>query len=164
MAHLRTALNILSFLALGLLGCQQQQQPVPPKVDSARSHSLKKETTIIVPDSVRGKWKAVKIAVTDKSISKEHVYTIPIGGKITLPRTSMTIEVETFLPAFIMEGSVRTSSSNQLKNPGAKVRISDAGSVIYKGWLFSRYPTTHAFMHPRYGFTLVDFVPAANPR
>ena len=117
-----------------------------------------------MPDSVRGKWKAVKIAVTDKSVSKEHVYTIPIGGKITLPRTSMTIEVETFLPAFIMEGSVRTSSSNQLKNPGAKVRISDAGSVIYKGWLFSRYPTTHAFMHPRYGFTLVDFVPAATPR
>lgn len=117
-----------------------------------------------MPDSVKGKWKAVKIAVTDKSGVKEHVFTIPIGGKITLPKTGMTIEVETFLPAFIMEGSVRTSSSNQLLNPGAKVLISESGTVIYKGWIFSRYPTTHAFTHPQYGFTLVDFIPAGVSR
>ena len=160
MAHLRTALHIFPFLTLGLLGCQQQKQFAPPKVNTARSHNFKKEAIIVVPDSVKGKWKAIKIAVTDKSGTKEHVFTIPIGGKITVPKTNMTIEVETFLPAFIMEGSIRTSSSNKLQNPGAKVLISESEILIYKGWLFSRYPTTHAFMHPRYGFTLVDFIPA----
>lgn len=164
MAHSRTALNILPLLVLGLLGCQQQQQPVPPRVDAARSHGQKREATIIVPDAVKGKWRAVKIAVTDKSLPKEHIYTIPIGSTIAIPGTTMTIEVEAFLPAFIMEGSIRTSLSNQPTNPGAKVRISDAGTVIYKGWLFSRYPTTHAFMHPRYGFALIDFVPSPNVR
>jgi len=72
----------------------------------------------------------------------------------------MIVKVETFLPAFIMEGSTMTSSTNELKNPGVNVLITENGAVIFKGWLFSKFPNTHAFMHPKYGFTLVDFVPA----
>jgi hypothetical protein len=159
--HLRTVLIILS---LGVSGCQQHEKPAPPKVDTAQSHAVEKETTIIVPDSVKGKWKAVRLAVVNKSSASIKIYTIPIGGKITLPGAEMTIAVDSFLPAFIMEGSILTSSGNELKNPGAKVRITEGGTVIFKGWLFSRYPTTHAFMHPKYGFTLTDAVPANNHR
>src|SRR6185369_2960294 len=157
MVHLRSVLLILS---IGLSGCQQKEQQAPPRVDTAQSHTVKKETTIVVPDAVKGKWKAVRVAVVDKSKGKVSVYKIPIGGKFTLPRSTMTIMVDAFLPAFIMEGSTITSSSNELKNPGAIVRITEDGAVIFKGWLFSRYPTTHAFMHPKYGFTLADAVPA----
>ncbi|HEY3308407.1 MAG TPA: hypothetical protein VGJ93_08110 [Desulfuromonadaceae bacterium] len=74
----------------------------------------------------------------------------------------MSIEVETFLPAFTMEGSTMTSASNDLKNPAAKVRIVESDSGVFKGWLFTRYPTTHAFIHPRFSFKLMDAVPA-NP-
>jgi hypothetical protein len=157
-------LYILPLLSLWLFGCQQNQQPLPYKVNTAHSHATPKEATIIIPDAIKGKWKAVKIAVIDKTKAKEEIYTIPIGKKITLSGSTMTIEVETFLPAFIMEGATMTSSSNELRNPGAKVRISDSGADIYRGWLFSRYPTTHAFMHPRYGFSLIDVVPANNHR
>jgi hypothetical protein len=72
----------------------------------------------------------------------------------------MAIAVESFLPSFIMEGSTLTSVNNEMNNPGAKVRITEGETVIFKGWLFSRYPTTHAFMHPKYGFALTDAVPA----
>ena len=156
-AHLRTVLIILT---LGLSGCQQHEKPAPPKLDTAQSHTVEKETTIVVPDSVKGKWKAVRIAVVNKTTAKVKIYTIPIGGKITLPGSDMTIAVESFLPSFIMEGSTLTSVNNEMNNPGAKVRITEGETVIFKGWLFSRYPTTHAFMHPKYGFTLTDAVPA----
>ena len=148
---------LLSALAV-MMGCQQEQPP-PPKVDTAHSHSIKKEETIVIPPGVSEKWKAVRIAVVDKSIVSQKLYTIPIGGKLAIPSSTLVIEVVTFLPAFIMEGSVMTSSSNELKNPGVKVRITENGTVIFKGWLFSMFPKTHAFMHPKYGFTLVDVVP-----
>ncbi|HEX9023463.1 MAG TPA: DUF2155 domain-containing protein [Geobacteraceae bacterium] len=158
MVHARTALIIL---AIGLSGCQQKEAPpLLSRVDTADSHSVKKEATIVVPDSVRDKWKAVRIAVVDKSAAKEAVYTIPLGGTITLPHSTMNITVESFLPSFVMEGSTMTSSGNEPKNPGAKVLIAENGAVVFNAWLFSRYPTTHAFMHPRYGFTLVNGVPS----
>ena len=147
---------ILFFL---LVGCQREEAVTSPKIDTAPSHFSEKKGTIAVPDTVKGKWKAVKIAVTDKSTAKQVVYTIPIEKTITIPNTDMSIEVEAFLPAFIMEGSIMTSSSNSLKNPGAKVRITEGNALIFKGWLFSLFPTTHSFIHPRYGFTLVDVVP-----
>jgi hypothetical protein len=155
--RLRSAVLLLVFV--GLAGCQQKEKSPPIKMDSEQSHTTKKEATVIVPDTVKGAWKAVKIAVVDKANVKESVYTIPIGGSVSIPGSSMKIEVETFLPAFVMEGSVMTSSSNDLKNPGAKVKITEKGNIIFKGWLFARFPTTHAFMHPNYGFTLVDAVP-----
>ena len=114
---------------------------------------------LVVPPKVAARWKAVKIAVIDKSNVTQKLFTIPIGGKFAVPASTLVIEVEEFLPSFTMEGSVMTSSSNDLKNPGVKVRITENGSVIFNGWLFSLFPKTHAFMHPKYGFTLVDVVP-----
>jgi hypothetical protein len=159
-SYVQRSLSAVALLLLaGAAGCQQKEQGPPPKIDTERSHQTKKEATVVVPDTVKGAWKAVKIAVVDKANVKETIYTIPIGSTVSLPGSSMKIEVEAFLPAFVMEGSVMTSSSNDLKNPGAKVKITEKGNIIFNGWLFSRFPTTHAFMHPNYGFTLVDAVP-----
>jgi len=155
----RVPFIVALFLPGFLTGCQQSEQKPPLKIDAAGSHITKKEAAVVVPDSVRKSWKAVKIAVIDKANIKETVYTIPIGSSVSIPESSMNIEVEAFLPAFIMEGSVMTTSSNELKNPGAKVKITEKGNIIFKGWLFARFPT-NTFMHPSYGFTLVDAVPA----
>ena len=123
------------------------------------SHTAKKASTIVVPPFVAGKWKAVRIAVIDKTNVSQKVYTVPIGGSLAIPASNMSIKVETFLPAFIMEGTIMTSSSNDLTNPGIKVQITEKGLVLFSGWIFSKFPNTHAFMHPRYGFSLVDAVP-----
>nr|WP_246545777.1 DUF2155 domain-containing protein [Pelotalea chapellei] len=143
-----------------MAGCQQDEQQVPPKLEIGRSHAATRESVIVVPESVKGQWKAVRIAVTDKTTGKTSVHTVPVGGKISLPPSSMVIHVETFLPAFVKEGPKMTSTSNTLKNPAAKVVISEGATVIFNGWLFSLFPNAHAFMHPRYGFTLVDVIPA----
>ena len=163
MLRLAIVLCFLLFLSLMQFGCQQQKQLPSSKIDTSRSHSNKKVSTIVVPATVNGKWKAVKIAVIDKKVANESIYTIPIGGKITLPESTISIEIETFLPAFIMEGSSMTSASNELTNPAVKVIISDTGTSVLKGWMFAKYPTTHSFMHPRFSFTLIGAVPA-NPR
>ena len=124
----------------------------------APSHSTKRIGATVVPPYVIASWKAVRISVTDKITRRKALYTVPIGGDILVPKTSMRISVETFLPAFIMEGPVMTTESNNLTNPAAKVVITDADSVIFKGWLFMKHSSSHAFMHPVYGFSLVDVI------
>ncbi len=155
------ARTVLLILCFSLTGCQQEESPLP-KADTANSHVVRKPSAIVVPDVVKGKWKAIKIAVYDKSATKETTYTIPIGGKVTLPHSTTTITVDAFLPAFVIEGSTMTSTGNEPKNPGAKVQIAENGAAIFNGWMFSRYPTTHAFRHTRYNFTLIEGVPASS--
>jgi hypothetical protein len=153
---------IPAVLLLALLtGCEKTEGRKAEEAAPIPGHAAKKEAVVAVPDSVKGKWKAVKIAVTDKETNKETVYTVAIGASFTIPNTSLSLQVENFLPQFMMEGTTLTSQSNEPKNPAAQVRISEGGKEIFKGWLFSLYPTTHAFQHPKYGFTLVDFLPAS---
>ncbi len=154
-------LSILYIALFSATGCQKDasQPHPPPHAEIAQSHPIKKEALIVVPEAARVTWKAVRITITDKNQNRESTYTIPIGNSVSVPGTAMKIEVESFLPAFIMQGSVMTSDSNELRNPAAKVKITENSAVIYRGWLFSRHPNAHAFMHPVYGFTLTDILP-----
>lgn len=152
-------LLVLSLFAVALAGCNGKEEASKPAVSKAPK-AVKPPSTVVIPDSVKGKWKAVKIAIADKNAQRQKVYTIPIGSDFRLPDSILTITVENFLPAFVMEGTTLTSESNELRNPAAQLKITEGKKVIYKGWLFSLYPTTHAFQHPQYGFTLVGYVPA----
>jgi hypothetical protein len=146
--------------AIALTGCsKKEEKKATVPAEQSGQVIAKKETTVSVPDIVKGKWKAVKIGVINKTSNKETDYLIEVGSALTIPNTNLIIKVETFLPHFTMEGTTLTSQTNEPKNPAAQVRISEGGKEIFKGWLFSLYPTTHAFQHPVYGFSLVDFVP-----
>jgi hypothetical protein len=155
--------NLMSLILIGvfLAGCAKQEEKKPEGQTAKTAPAARKEMFVVVPGSVKGKWKAVKIAVTDKSTNKENVYTVAIGSGFTIPGTRLEVKVDNFLPQFTMDGTTLTSQSNELKNPAAQIRILDGGNEIFKGWLFSLYPTTHAFQHPKYGFALVDFIPAS---
>jgi hypothetical protein len=160
----RSTTKILFCTALigvvALYGCSKKEENKPEgQAQSSPGQLAKKETSVVMPEVVKGKWKAVKIAVTDKNLNKDTVYTIPIGSAFTIPNSNLTIKVESFLPHFTMEGTTLTSLSNEPKNPATQVRISNGDQEVFKGWLFALYPTTHAFQHPVYGFSLVDFVP-----
>jgi len=147
--------------AIALAGCSKKEEKNTAVVTATPSGQVaKKETSVKVPESVKGKWKAVKIGVTDKRTNKESVYAVAIGSEFTVPNSKLTIKIESFLPHFTMEGTTLTSLTNEPKNPAAQVRITENGSEVFKGWLFSLYPTTHAFQHSVYGFTLVDFIPS----
>ena len=152
-------LMVLSLVAIGFAaGCNEKNknQPAAAKQPQAQAPSV-----VVVPGSVRGRWKAVQIAVSDKNAKQQKVYTINVGSEFKLPGSGLTLKVETFLPHFVMEGTTLTSQSNELVNPAAQFSIREGGQEIYKGWLFSLYPTTHTFQHPQYGFTLVDYIPAS---
>jgi len=152
-------LMVLSLVAMGFAaGCNDKQatKPAATKPQPARAKSV-----VVVPDSVKGKWKAVQVAVADKNAKQQKVYTINIGEEFKLPGSDLTVRVENFLPHFVMEGTALTSQSNELVNPAAQFIIREGGKEIFKGWLFSLYPTTHAFQHPQYGFTLVDYIPVS---
>ena len=134
-------------------GCSQTEEK-PEKQPVKKSSSR-----VLVPDDVRGQWKAVRIKVVDKSTSREETYTIDLGYEFTVAKSDVKIRVENFLPAFVMQGKIMTSASNDLRNPAAQIVITEAEQEIYTGWLFSRFPDTHSFQHERFSFSLVDFVP-----
>jgi hypothetical protein len=161
---LHRTMKSLTFAMLVMVlvaGCSKKEEKETGAAPPPSSHGSKKEAVVVVPDSVKGKWKAVKIAVTDKTVNKETVYTVAIGAQFAIPNTGLSIKVENFLPHFTMDGTTHTSASNEPKNPAAQVKVYEGDKEIFKGWLFSLYPTTHALQHPKYGFTLVDFIPAS---
>jgi hypothetical protein len=152
---------IVVIMALAIIGCSQKEEQKPLATSTSQRQVAKKESVVVVPDMVKGKWKSVVITVTDKSTGSDAQYTIAIGSTFAIPNSTLAIKVDNFLPQFTMEGTTLTSLSNEPKNPAAQIRIMEGGKEIYKGWLYALYPTTHAFQHPRYGFSLVDFIPAS---
>ena len=144
-----------------LSSCQEHSEKPHDKLKPTTSHRTAKEKTVIVPPEVAQRWKAVKLAVIDKTRGTENIYAITIGPAFIIhsSTSTLTITVEAFLPAFIMEGTTITTSSNELLNPGAKVRISENGTSIFHGWLFTNFPNTHAVTHPKFGFSLIGVLP-----
>ena len=142
-----------------MTACQERAEKPHDNLKPSTSHRTVKEKTVIVPPEVSRRWRAVKLAVIDKTRGTENIYTVPIGSQYTIPSSALTINVEAFLPAFTMEGTTITTSSNELLNPGAKVRINVSGTPVFQGWLFLKFPNTHAVTHPRFGFSLIGVVP-----
>jgi hypothetical protein len=144
-----------------LSSCQEQTETPCYNLKPRTSHRTTGEKTVIVPPDVSRRWKAVKLAVIDKTRGTENIYVVPIGTPFKVTSSTLSITVEAFLPSFTMEGATITTSSNELVNPGAKVRIIDNGLPVFQGWLFSRFPNTHAVTHPKYGFSLIGVVPVS---
>lgn len=119
----------------------------------------KKESQVVVPEGLKGKWKAVRIVVVEHGSKKETPQVVPIGADYLIPGTGLTIRVDNPLPSFTMGDGIITSKSDKLENPAVQVRISEGGQERFKGWMFVKFPDTHAFDHPKYGLKLVDFVP-----
>jgi Uncharacterized protein conserved in bacteria (DUF2155) len=155
-------LFIYVFISVFVLGVCQGHTEIPPdSLQSSASHVTAREKTIVVPPEVLRRWRAIRLAVIDKTRGTENIYVVPIGSLFKLPSSSLTIIVEAFLPSFIMEGMTITTASNEPLNPGAKVRISDNGAPVFQGWLFSKFPNTHAVTHPKFGFSLIGAVPVS---
>ncbi len=115
-----------------------------------------KETTLIVPENVKGKWSKVKLVLQDKVANKSTEYVVNIGSEFNVPDTKLKIVVGEFLPDFRMDGATITSGSNEPNNPAVKVEVFEDGKSIFKGWLYAKFPAIHPFEHQRYGLTLKE--------
>jgi hypothetical protein len=158
-------------LLMVMVSCKKkEEQPVPktpmqqspmsaPMQPSMSPHGTtgpKVEKKILVPDSVKAKWNKVKFSIEDKASKKTSVYIVNIGSEFKVPNTNLRIVVGEFLPDFRMDDATITSASDMPNNPAVRVEVFENGKSIFKGWLYSKFPTIHPFEHEKYGLTLKE--------
>lgn len=154
---------IVSLAAVG--GCKKKEdakpiatpgteQSAPATAPTAPVASGKK--TIIVPDFVKGKWGAVKLTIEDKASKKTNDVVVKLGSEYKVPGSNLKVVVGDFLPAFTMDETTFTSTSNELKNPAVFVTIFEGDKEIFKNWLYSQFPQMHSFTHDKFGITLKE--------
>jgi len=115
---------------------------------------------VIVPEEVKGKWKAVKLLVkSKKDEERNEMKTIALGSSFELENSGIRVTVGPFLPNFVMSQRAYTSSGNELTNPAIQLVVEENGKTIYTGWAFAKYPTMYAFEHDDYALQLMDYVP-----
>jgi hypothetical protein len=130
----------------------QTDRPHPPMGSAGR--------TVRVPDSVQGKWQAVKLKVEVKSGgSAPQVFTVKLGGDLAIPGSTLKLRVDDFLPALQVKDNEITSASNEPSNPAALVTIWDGGKETFRGWLFGKFPEMQPFEHQTHRITLVEGIP-----
>ncbi|TAN45576.1 MAG: DUF2155 domain-containing protein [Nitrospirae bacterium] len=112
---------------------------------------------IVVPDSVKGKWSAVKLVIEDKASKKRQEHSVNLNSDFKVPNSNLTIKVGDFLPDFRMADTI-TSASNQLNNPAVYIKVTENNAEVFKGWLYSKFPTIHPFEHPKFGISLKEAV------
>ena len=128
------------------------QKPMPPHGDMGP----KIEKKIMVPESVKKAWSKVKFILEDKASKKSSEFTVNTGSEFKIPNTNLKIVVGEFLPDFRMDESVITSASDAPNNPAVRVEVFENGKSIFKGWLYSKFPTIHPFEHAKYGLALKE--------
>ncbi|HSB30088.1 MAG TPA: hypothetical protein VLD55_00645 [Candidatus Sulfobium mesophilum] len=120
----------------------------------------KGETTVKVPDAVKGKWKSVVLVVEDKEAKKSSEYTVNLNSELKIPNSNLKVAVGEFLPDFRMNGLEITSMSNDANNPAVGIKVFESGKQIFPaagkkwGWLYAKFPTMHPFEHPKYAIGL----------
>lgn len=133
----------------------QGQAGMPPHGDSAAT-TPKEEKKVVVPDSVKGKWSKVVLTVDDKGSNKAGEYKVKLNSELQIPNSGLKVAVGDFLPDFKMSDTTITSNSNEPDNAAVHIEVFESGKSIFKGWLFSKFPTMHPFQHPKYAITLKE--------
>ncbi|MBF0505237.1 MAG: DUF2155 domain-containing protein [Nitrospirae bacterium] len=170
---------LIMFLIAGLnTGCKKKEEQITPKAGEIPAVPLqtpmgqvpaqplmsphgdgagmgpKVEKAIVVPDSVKGKWSKVILAVEDKGSGKTDEYTVNLKSEFKIPGSDLKIAVREFLPDFKMTEDTITSGSNELINPAVRVEIFEKDKSVFKGWLYEKFPSIHPFNHPKYAIML----------
>lgn len=165
----RSIVIVVIGVALSLLafGCKKKEEQPVPQAGQTPSMSTpmggpqggmapKVEKQVVVPAEVKGKWSKVILVVQDKVTKKSSEYTIKLGSQFEIPGSGLKVAVGEFLPEFIMSESKITSASNEPKNPAVNVEVFESNKSVFKGWLYSKYPTVHPFEHSKYSLSLKD--------
>lgn len=117
---------------------------------------------LVVPDFVKGEWRAAKIVFEDKATKKKHEYTVKLNNDFAIPNSTLKVSIGEYLPDFKMEGFTLTSVSNSPNNPALAVKIFENDKRIFPapgkewGWLFEKVPTIHPFEHEKYRIILKE--------
>ena len=157
---------VLMMVAFAGTGCKKKEPPPPPMppqgapgmpgAPHGEAGAPPVEKKIVVPEDVKGTWKAVKVEVEYKGKKSKKAFTIPVNSEFKVPDSDLTVKVGSFLPHFTMAADQITSGSNNPENPAAQVEVFQAGKEVFHGWLFSKYPAVHPFQNDKFGLVLLD--------
>ncbi len=159
---------VLMLAAFAGTGCKKKEPPPPPMPSQEApgqpgmpgsphgDGAPPVEKKVVVPDAVKGAWKAVKVEVESKAKKSKKTFTVPLNSEFKVPDSDLTLKVGNFLPHFTMAADQITSGSNNLENPAAQVEVFQGGKEIFHGWLFSKYPAVHPFQNDKYGLVLLE--------
>ncbi len=117
-----------------------------------------KDIEVVIPDSVKGKWKAVQLAVSAGEKAKSE-YTVPVGGEQSVAE-GIVVTVDAFLPDYTSDFEKATSASDTLNNPAALVHMTKNGETVAKGWVFKNFPEFNTFSSSELKIELLDAKPA----
>lgn len=152
----------LLVVTVAAASCRKKEQPPPPPAQgmpgqpgAAHGPMGGPEKQVVVPDSVKGAWKAVKIEVEFKEAKSSKQFSVPLNSEFAVPGTDLTLKVGDFLPHFNMTAESITSSSGNPENPAVRIEALEKGNVVFKGWLFAKFPDVHPLQHDKYGLKLI---------
>jgi hypothetical protein len=131
---------------------------MPPAGMPTTQTMPKVERKVIASKEVTAKWKAVKLAIENKTTKTTKEYTLNIGSEMNIPNTKMTVKVLNFLPDFKMSEKEFYSASDKPNQPAAQVVVNENGKEIWNNWLFSMQPGVHPFQHENIGIVLTGGV------
>ena len=142
----------------------QQETPANPHEgmqtgdEQADPHAnVKKERKIAIPQAVSDKYKSLILEVKNTQENTTVQTDILIGQKAEVTGTPFTVEVEYYLPDFVIEAdgtfTTRTADEN---NPVAKIKVYKFNEVYFDGWLFKNHPDEHgSFKDNLYSISIV---------
>ena len=140
---------------------QPGMPPAQPGMQPGQNIVMPKgETKIVMPDAVKGQWKAVVLQVESKATKKTAEYTVNLNSDFKVPSSNLKITVGEFLPDFRLNLLEVTSPTNEPNNPAVGVRIFDGSKQVFPapgkkwGWLYAKFPTMHPFEHPDFSIVL----------
>lgn len=134
---------------------KQQGSGQPAAQMQSISEKAPVENRIIVPEDVAKKYKSVILSVVDKKSNKDFETEVLIGQKSQVSGTNLSIEVEQYLPDFVMGPDNKiTSKSVDDNNPAAKVKVYKGDELVFDGWLFKNFPDIHPFDDEDYSIKL----------
>ena len=156
----RTLILLAAAAVFALAGCGGKEETAQSPNDTGEllQPMMSGPAEVSVPDEIKAAWKGIKVEITNNETGKKEVVEISIGEDRLVEGTGLKVKAISFLPAFQMNGPIVTSRSNEPDNPAAQIEISEGESQLFKGWLFTLYPTTHAFTHPKYSIALMEGV------
>lgn len=109
------------------------------------------------PQEESPNWTTARIFVEDKKSGRADYVQLKVGQKRSLAFSGLRMEVDRIVPTFRMGGhEIPDVPTDQALNPAAQVRIFEGRREVFRGWLFSRFPDTHAFQHPQFSVRLMD--------
>ena len=118
-----------------------------------------REIEVVLPDSIKGKWSAVRIRVSGTAAAAGE-YIVPVGGEADLHDSGMKMVVDAFLPDYSSDFKKATSASDSLNNPAVLVRLMKGDEQLAKGWVFKNYPDFNTFRSDTLQLELQEAKPA----